>query len=214
MMNEYKNDIENIHASEELIQKTLDRVRAEENKEYKEKKKSAKIVKISSAIALSAAAVLLVVNLSMLNKSDYFINEIDQMEVRTEMSGLFTPTKEESEDEMSESEFNSYIGIDCQKFFSSVEYEKSDISSETGKFYYRSGEEIVTVKLSKNTDLLPENMKTLKTTEINGIEIYLAEDKKNYYAAGSNNGINYFITFGNTDEKQFKKLIKEFTENF
>ena len=210
MIQDYKNDIEKIHASEELINRTIKLAKQEEKKR---KQSPAKIIKFTSAALVSAAAITVIVNLNLAGGS-YTISRVDQIEVRsTAPSGLFNDSTE-SADIMTEDEFNDYIGLNCLALFETANYYRTDITADKGTFYYENDDSNITVSLSKDTDLTPESMKDLKTSKIDGHEVRLATDGNNYYAAENVNDISCYISAKCSSEKQFKKLIKEFQKNF
>ncbi len=211
MMNEYRTDISKIHASEELIRKTLEKIGKEEKKS---KNKAAKIVRLGTPVLAAAAAIVVFVNIGVMNRSHLTINQIDQVEVRTETSGLFMPFGAAGSGEMTEEEFNDHIGLDCENLFEEAEFDKSVITGEKGIFYYEMEAVQVSVKLSKTEDLIPESMKNLESSDLAGHELCLAKDDRNYYAAGNENGINYCVTVQGTNDKGFEKLIKDFLKNF
>ncbi len=211
MMEEYRKDIENIHASEELIQRTIKRAKQEEKKQ---KKSGAKIIRFGGAAVAAAAAAMIIINVGVMNRSDFIINEIDGIETNEVVrSGLFMQTDEESED-MTEDEFNEYIGFDCEKLFESLDFEKANIVDETGTFFYESEDADVSVKISKTENVIPENIDDLKASKVEGKEVRLAKDENKYYAAGNEGNVDYFITVKCSDDKQFRELIKEFQKNF
>lgn len=210
MIEEYIRDIDKIHASEELISKTVQRAKQEEKRQ---KSGVSKIIKFSGASIIAAAAVIMVIiNLGVMDHSNYIINEIDG--VKTDMvrtSGLFMPGEDE-EVEMSEEEFESYIGLDCEKLFETAEFKKAIIVGETGTYFYESDDVDISLKISKAENVIPDNIAGLKKSKVEGNKVWLAKDENRYYAAGKSDDIEYFITVRCEDEKQFKKLIKEFLQ--
>lgn len=207
MIDDYKEDIDSIHASEELIEKTLQSVRQEKKKN---RNSSAKIIKFSSAAVAAAAAILIFTNLNMLDQDHYTINSVKHMEVRSnDISGLFSSSKGEKTI-MTKDEFNELVGMDCEKLFDSISFEKAEISADKGTFYYESEDTGISVSFSKNDDIIPKAMAGLEKSDIDGHEVLLAKDKNNYYASGKENDINYYVVVRCSTDKAFKKLIKEF----
>ena len=209
MIEEYVRDIENIHASEALILKTVQRAKQEEKRQ---KHSGAKIIRLGGAAIAAAAAAIIIVNFGIMDRSTYIINEIDGIETEgVRSSGLFK-LKDDTENEMSEEEFEEYIGLDGEKLFESADFEKSIIVGETGTYLYGSDDIDISVKISKTDDVIPDNVWDLKKSEIEGKKVRLARNENKYYAAGEGSDIEYFITVRCEDEKQFKKLIKEFLQ--
>ncbi|XME01130.1 hypothetical protein QYZ88_010425 [Lachnospiraceae bacterium C1.1] len=115
MIEDYKRDIDKIHASEELMQKTIRIANEEKNKKGKNR---SKIMKFSSAatVLAAAAAVVIIVNIRSIGPRENTM-------VRTmEPSGLFSTTEAYEETEEDESEegiiakIQSYIK-NLQKYF-------------------------------------------------------------------------------------------------
>ena len=212
MNDDYRKDIESIHASEELIEKTLRSVRQEKKKN---KNGSAKIIKFSSAAVAAAAAILVFTNINMSDQSHYAINSVEHMEVRSnDISGLFSSSEDEEKTIMTEDELNDQVGVDCEKLFDSISFYKAEMSADKGTFYYESKDTGLSVSFSKNDDIIPKSMNGLEKSDIDGHEVLLAKDKNNYYASGKENGVNYYMVVRCSSDKAFKKLIKEFQKTF
>ncbi|SKB45361.1 hypothetical protein SAMN06296386_10124 [Lachnospiraceae bacterium] len=223
MMDEYKNDLDNIHVSEELINKTLLRIEEEKKKagseEVKETEKpvkkmdSRKIIKFTTFAMASAAAVLIFVNTNMMDTSHLTITEVDQVEVRSgDIPGLFTENNENSV--LTEAEFTARIGINGRELIKSAGFEKCSIEEDKGTFYFGNDDMEVSLSLSDSEDLTPESMKEIEKNQIDGHEVTLAKDDNNFYATGEENGVSYFLTAKCSGSKAFLKLLKEYLKNF
>ena len=211
MMNEYKDDINKIHASEELINKTLKKIEQEKrNPKKPEKTGKAKIIRFAAPVIAAAAAVFIFTNINMMDSSNLNVNNVDQIQVRTtDMSGLFSTVDEESEN-MTEEEFNKYVGFDCTKLFTSADFDKSVISGEKGTFYYENGDTVIVMRLSKSEDLVPEDMKELKTSDVSDHEVVIAKDDMNYHVSGEVKGVKFFMTTNCRDTKELARFLREF----
>ena len=211
MLDEYRDDINKIHASEELINKTLKRIEQEKNNTKKTPKPGTeKIIRFAAPVIAAAAAIFIFTNINMINSGSLTVNNVDQIEIRTtDMSGLFSPAGEESEI-VTEDKFSESVGFDCTKLFSSAEFDKSVISGEKGTFYYEHGDTVIVMRLSRSEELMPEDMKELTKSKVDGHEVCVAKDAMNYHAAGDINGVSFFMTTNCGDSKELARLLKEF----
>ena len=181
MKEQYQQEIEKIHAPQELINRTLQRINQEEkNKKVKRKK----IIIKSSIPAILAAMILITIKIQPEN--EFIYNEIPNMSFVSQKQNFFWETGKEK---ISVKEYMEYIKIDIDEFMEQCDLKKEKIEvvydddrvvNDEGVFSYQYGKSKVIVRLSKNKELIPEDMQELKISEINGRDVWVVSNEKHY----------------------------------
>lgn len=66
------------------------------------------------------------------------------------------------------------------------------------------------MRLSKSEDLVPEDMKELKTSDVSDHEVVIAKDDMNYHVSGEVKGVKFFMTTNCRDTKELARFLREF----
>lgn len=219
-MESYKKELEQLHASPELIESTLQLMKQEKVRIDQEKKARTKknIVKLTTAVASMAAVAAIAIAVTQ-NANHLVYQEMPETEIRTTIEN-----KEEST--MSVGEYSDYLGIPFASLISNelpvrteiaVTFaEDSDqVQSDRAVLTYNLDGKQVYVTLSGTSEVASEDLLEGKSNEIKGNEVYLGNttDESKMYAAGTRNDISYQIQANDMSKKQFEKLVKDFLKN-
>lgn len=226
MKNSYKNDIDHLHAPEELIQKTLQNIEEEKQKEdYQEKiplleKPRVRKYRRGWGIVLAAAAVA-VLALFLPARDIYEWTLIPGTDMFRDLN-----EQEEGSQKITVEEYSAWIGFDCTALINDAAYtggsaivvkENDTVTDDAGIFYYEFDGTDVMVVLSRTRDVVPDSMNDLKASRIDGQDVILARSSStgsaSYYAAGEKNGVSYYLYCASAEESTFQEIIKNFLES-
>lgn len=228
-MEEYKKSVDAQHAPEALITKTLQKIHEEERgagvqaevrqstKNKAQPKKSRRRYAWIVTAAGMAAVLAVVVGVSSSNRGLTY-NIVQESQIRAEAEISLMP-----EHEMTAEEYGAYLGRDLTEPLKGVTLSKADISvaygedgetilEDEGTFYYNTGSGQVMVKMSKTTEVAPEELLSGEATEWHGLTVYAGEnetqDKR--LAALQQGDIRYFVMSYGMSEKEFEIFLKNF----
>ena len=102
--------------------------------------------------------------------------------------------------------------IDEQKKYEGYAEDEETILEDEGTFYYNTDSGQVMVKMSKTTEVAPEELLSGEATEWNGLTVYAgeneAQDKR--MAALQKGNVRYFVMSYGMSEKEFETFLKKF----
>jgi hypothetical protein len=226
MKNAYKNDIDHLHAPEELIQKTLQNIEEEKQKEgYQEKiplheKPQVRKYRRGWGLVLAAAAAV-VLALFLPVRDVYEWTLIPGTDMIRDLN-----EQEEGSREITVEEYSAWLGVDCTTLIQDASYtggsavvvkEKDTVTDDAGIFYYEFEGTDVMVVLSRTHDVMPDSMDDLSASRVDGQEVILARSgstgSASYYAAGEKDGVSYYLYSASAEENTFREIIKNFLES-
>lgn len=210
----YKNDMSHIHASSELIEDTIKKVRKEKNASNYKKRRFYPYLAAGFTAAVFAIGIY----------TNFAMNSVVYSSLSVNVSrNQSTSTKY---DDMSIDDYGSYLGIDLQSLFNEEAIEKSDIkiiqgqdeaipSYDEATIYFSVDEKTIMMKLSKTDILAPDELLHSPISKIGKYEIHFGTDNigNKLYAGGSLNEINYFIMGSGMEKKDFEKKIKKYFDD-
>lgn len=220
-MNSYKNDIDNLHAPEALIQKTLQSIEAEKqngpaNVPVREERHGWRFRK-SWGIALAAAAALVIAFILPV-RNVYEWTLIPGTDMIRELN-----EPAEGSQKISVEEYSDWIGFDCTTLIRDAVYTEGSavvirdndvVTDDAGIFYYEYDGTDVMVVLSRTHSVMPDSMSDLPASRVAGQEVILARSgssgSASYYAAGEKDDISYYLYCVSAEESTFKKIVKNF----
>lgn len=232
MMDNYKKDIDNMHAPDALIEKTLQAIRNQKDapqEKMQQDQKDETVIPITRAhrkrfpvfpVTAAAAAVVILAAVYFPNRDQYNWSEISSLSVSRTASQEFSQADDSS---VSVSEYSDFIGEDCRKLIDGCEYtdgsaeivkEDGEVTDDIGIFYYDSDNTEVMLVVSKTHDVTPDAMADLETSRVEGQSVFLAksgdEGNESWYASGERDGLSYYLFSATADETGFKKILKNF----
>ena len=228
MLDDYKKDMDRIHAPDSLIDKTLQAIRQEEEtggpaasspQEHVRRKKFRWYIPAAAAAAVLCAVLLLP------SGNQYYWEEMPGSAMYREGTQETSSSSGSKEIELSALEYSEYIDLDCTSLIdgfeltdgSAVLIEDEDGNTEdTGIFYYTQDDTQIMVRLSESDDLVPDAMQDTRPSTIGGQEVRLARGQKDgetaRCAAGEKDGIHYYMYCEAADEHTFLKAVRNFLE--
>lgn len=227
MIDDYKKDLDRIHAPDSLIAKTLQTI--EQNKDAPAPvSPTAKKRKFRWYIPTAAAAAVLCLVLLLPAGNRYNWAELSgsamYREAAQELPALTDQTDRQIE--LSAREYSEYIDLDCTSLIDGFDFtegsgllikdEEGD-TSDLGTFYYKTDDMQIMVQLSESDDLVPDTMQDIETSSISGQDVLLARSQGDgetaRCAAGEKDGISYYLYSESADERTFIKAVKNFLKN-
>lgn len=227
-MEEYRKSVDSQHAPQALIERTLERIREEENLAASEvilKEDGSALYNkrnLYRGFLLGAAglAACLVIFVSMsVSRPRLSYNPVSDSMLR---GGL----PEGNREELTMEEYKAYLGVnlsewleeyECSssKIYVSYEEEAQTISpsiqKDEGTFYLNVDEHVVILKLSKSGLDLPEELVTREASVLNGIVVYAGEEVESgkLFAAYNIGEIQYCLICNDMSKRQFEHLLKQ-----
>lgn len=238
-MDKYRKKIDEMHAPEELITATLNKIHEEEKLQSATNSSDTDISKKIvagqrniqtvrkrnrwigvSSLATVAAAVVIVIGLSGRSnpQMNLVYNTVPESIVRI-------ATGEQTEDTMDIAEYSNYLGLDIQNLMDNatlikseirVIYEGETVKEEEGTAYYNVNGEQMMIRFSKTVNTIPENLEAGEISEVNGQTILagVSENGKERMAAFERNGITCFLISYSMEQQEFEEFLSGFLKNF
>lgn len=231
-MEEYRKSVDSQHAPQALIERTLERIREEENLAASEvilKEDGSALYNngynrrnLYRGFLLGAAglAACLVIFVSMfVSRPRLSYNPVSDSMLR---GGL----PEGNREELTMEEYKAYLGVDLSEWLAEYEcssskiyvsYEEEaqtispSIQKDEGTFYLNVDEHVVILKLSKSGLDLPEELVTKEASVLNGIVVYAGEEAESgkLFAAYNIGEIQYCLICNDMSKRQFEHLLKQ-----
>lgn len=218
-MDRYKEKMNDVHAPEALIEKTLDRIHAEEQKTQTmirhRSSKTRKVVGISTMAGMAAAVALLV---AVTGRDDMELN------YNTISEGIIRGTTETTvENNLDVETYSDYLGINITEWVEDavlikseicVSYENEQIVTDEGTFYYNVEGDQVMVKISKTGEVAPEDLLRGMSSEVDGQIVFAGvnETEKERLAAFEYGDVSCLIMSYNMDQTEFESFLEKLLE--
>lgn len=164
-----------------------------------------------------AAALALVVGVTSGNRGLTY-NMVQESQIRGEAEISIMP-----ENKMSVEEYGAYLGRDFSELPEDITLSKADISvtyakdgttvlEDEGTFYYNVDSSQVMVKMSKTSEVAPQELLAGEASEWHKLTVYAGENesKDKRLAALQQGDVNYFVMSYGMSEKEFETFLKNF----
>lgn len=213
----YNEKIKNIHASQELINITLEKIYQEQNKIKKKNRIRNNIIKFS--IPMVAAAII-IFSIQPQFEDSFVYNKMPNMSFISQKNQV--TMGEYYKEKIDVDEYEDYINIDlgrlmieCNLKVKKIElkYESDDmeIMDDEGLFTSVGEKSKISLRISKNKNLISQGTEDFTISKYGGKEILLAinEDENMIIAMGTGDKVSYYIKGTNIEKDEFEKKIKK-----
>lgn len=229
-MEEYRKSIDSQHASQELIERTLERIREEEKLTasevigedvsalYKNGYNKRILYRRFLFGAAGFVACMVIVISVFVSRPRLSYNPVSGSMLR---GGL----PEGDREELTIEEYEAYLGVnlsdclagyECSNSKVYVSYEEAQtvsrsIQKDEGTLYLNVDEHVVILKLSKSGLNLPEGLLNREASVVNGIVVYAGEETKigTLFATYNIGEVQYCLMCNGMSKRQFEHLLKQ-----
>lgn len=211
-MEEYKKSVNAQHASQELMERTLERIREEEKLSASDAGRNPHVMGIAAACLAACLTIIIVISGSQTRLT---YNPVSDSMVR---SGL----PEESGEEWSIEEYEAYLGVNLSGLLMEYEWrnsriyvsrdgENGNVRKDEGTFYLNADDSVVILKLSKSGLEIPEALRSGEPSDVNGVTVYVGEEVagRQLLAVFYLEDVQYYFICNDMSKRQFERLLKD-----
>lgn len=213
----YNEKIKNIHASQELINTTLGKIHQEQNKIRKKNRIKNNIIKFSLPMV---AAAIIIFSIQPQFEGEFVYNKMPNMSFVSQEKQVVMG--EYYKEKIDVDEYENYIKVElaqlmtecnlkAKKIELKYQNDSMEIMDDEGLFTSIGEKSKISLRISKNKNLISQGINDFKTSKYCGKEILLAinEDENMIIAMGNGDNVSYYIKGTNIDKNEFEKKIKK-----